>query len=234
MILAAGRGERMRPLSDALPKALLEVAGKPLIVRHLEHLARAGLRDVVINHAHLGHLIEAALGDGSAFGVRIQYSREERALGTAGGIVRALQRLGPAPFLVVSADIFCDYDFTRLLPIQGKVDCDPICAYLVMVDNPPHHPHGDFVLAGDKLALAGGARLNYGNIGIYHPALFAEIPPGRKAELGLLLRAAIARGAVRGEHYGGAWVNVGTPEQLQALNRMAGAELTQRNEAGEK
>jgi len=206
MILAAGRGERMRPLTDRTPKPLLPVAGIPLIVWHLERLARAGFHDIVINHAHLGGQVEALLGNGEAWGLRILYSAEPAgALETAGGIANALPLLGNDPFLVINGDIFCDWDFSRArIPDQ--------LAHLILVDNPPHHPAGDFSLTDDK------ARYTFSGIGIYRPALFAGIERGQAAPLAPLLHAAIAADQVSGEHHPGRWVDVGTPERLAALD----------------
>ena len=184
MILAAGRGERMRPLTDRIPKPLLPVGGKPLIVWHLEHLARAGLREVVINHAHLGAQIEAALGDGARWGLSIRYSPEpEGALETAGGIANALPLLGDeAPFLVINGDIYCDWDVTRAVNALLPDDL----AHLVLVPNPPHHPRGDFSLTGTQvgadIAAAGAQVSTFSGIGIYRPQLFADIR--RRASLG--------------------------------------------------
>jgi len=211
MILAAGRGERMRPLTDNLPKPLLPVAGKPLIVHHIERLARCGIRQVVINHAHLGEMIEACLGDGSAWGVEIQYSPEKKALETGGGILRALPLLGEAPFLVVNGDIWCDVDFSRLH--LG----DQMLAHLVLVSNPPHHPAGDFVLEGDRVRVDQGARLTFSGIGVYHPRLFATCQPGA-FPLAPLLKAAMASDQVSGEHHQGFWIDVGTPQRLAELS----------------
>lgn len=215
MILAAGRGERMRPLTDSVPKPLLEVGGKPLIGWHLERLAQSGFRDIVINHAHFGDQIEAALGDGRYYGVRIAYSAEGEALETAGGIAKALPLLGSAPFLVVNGDIYTDYDFGRLASLAMN-DAD---AHLVLVDNPPQHANGDFFLDHGRLATVGTARLTFSGIGVYHPQLFASIIPGSKAKLAPLLHAAIQAGRVSGERYAGQWVDVGTPDRLQALDR---------------
>lgn len=212
MILAAGRGERMRPLTDRLPKPLLPVAGKPLIVHHIERLAEAGIRQLVINHAHLGGLIEAELGDGSAWGVEIRYSPEETALETGGGIFRALPLLGESPFLVVNGDIWCDVDFNRLRLAPGML------AHLLMVANPTHHPQGDFVLQGERLVEGGGERLTFSGIGVYHPRLFAVCRPGA-FPLAPLLRAAMGEGKVSGIRHGGHWVDVGTPERLRDLER---------------
>ncbi|MFN4149072.1 MAG: N-acetylmuramate alpha-1-phosphate uridylyltransferase MurU [Rhodocyclaceae bacterium] len=216
MILAAGRGERMRPLTDRMPKPLLPVAGKPLIVWHLERLARAGFHEIVINHAHLGDEIEALLGDGEAWNVTIRYAAEPPgALETAGGIANALPLLGHAPFLVVNGDIFCDWDFARA---RNALE-DETLAHLVLVDNPPHHPRGDFSFDGTKVGAGGTApRLTFSGIGIYRPELFAAIPRGSHAPLAPLLHDAIATGRVSGERHTGRWVDVGTPERLTALD----------------
>jgi MurNAc alpha-1-phosphate uridylyltransferase len=216
MLLAAGRGERMRPLSDARPKCLLEVHGKPLISWLIEALARAGVREIVINHAHLGYMIEAALGDGRRFGVAIRYSAEREALETAGGIAKALPLLGDAPFLAVSSDIFCDFDFSRLVTLApGEA-----LAHLVLVPNPSHHPGGDFSLHGSRVADT-EPKWTFSGIGLYRPDLFASVKPGSKGQLAPLLRAAMARGLVTGELHRGAWHDVGTPQRLAALNEPA-------------
>jgi len=212
MILAAGRGERMRPLTDHTPKPLLQVGGKSLIFWHLERLAAAGFKDVVINHAHLGAQIENALGDGSQWGVRIQYSPEKIALETAGGIANAMPLLGDAPFLVVNGDVFADIDFAALKLVSPNV------AHLVMVDNPPQHAAGDFALSGGKLSVEGTQKLTFSGVGIYQPSLFAEVKRGESAKLAPLLKAAMAQGLVSGSHHQGAWHDIGTPERLQALD----------------
>ncbi|MGP1678085.1 MAG: N-acetylmuramate alpha-1-phosphate uridylyltransferase MurU [Burkholderiales bacterium] len=214
MILAAGRGVRMRPLTDARPKSLLAAGGKPLIVWQLEKLARAGFADAVINHAHLGHMIEAELGDGSRFGLAIRYSAEPEALETAGGIALALPLLGTAPFLVINADIYSDYDFAALagLELQDRL------AHLVLVDNPPQHPRGDFALEAGAVHETGEHLLTFSGIGVYAPRLFGGIPPGAKVPLAPLLRKAMAAGRVSGEHYRGRWHDIGTAERLQALD----------------
>jgi MurNAc alpha-1-phosphate uridylyltransferase len=221
MILAAGRGERMRPLTDRMPKVLLEVGGKPLVQWHVEKLHSAGCERIVINHAWLGEQIERCLGDGSRFGVPIVYSPEAQALETAGGIAQALPLIGDEPFVVVNGDVFTDFD-------------SPVCrrgcaaslqttslAHLVLVDNPPHHPAGDFALEGERLApevqIASPSAA-----WAYQPQLFAAITPGNRAPLAPLLRAAMRRSAVSGEHYGGRWFDVGTPERLAELNRIPG------------
>lgn len=219
MILAAGRGERMRPLTDVTPKPLLPVAGKPLIIWHLERLARAGFRDIVVNHAHLGDQIEALLGDGAAWGLSIAYSAEpEGALETAGGIAHALPLLGAEPFLVVNGDIYCDWNFAHAAIGTGL-------AHLVLVDNPPHHPTGDFSLDDGKVGAGKTARLTFSGIGIYRPELFDGIAPGQPAQLAPLLRDAIAAGRVSGEHHRGRWEDVGTPERLAALDAELRAHL---------
>lgn len=214
MILAAGRGVRMRPLTDTVPKSLLPVGGKPLIAWHLERLARAGFGEAVINHAHLGHLIEAALGDGARFGLTIRYSPEREALETAGGIARALPLLGSEPFLVVNADVYSDYDFAAL----ARLDLQERLAHLVLVDNPPQHPRGDFALAAGRVREAGERLLTYSGIGVYAPRLFAGIPREAKVALAPLLRKAIASDRVSGEHYPGRWHDIGTAERLGALD----------------
>jgi len=217
MILAAGRGERMRPLTDRTPKPLLEVGAKPLIVWHIENLARAGIPMIVINHAHLGKQIEAALGDGSQFGTRIQYSPEAHALETAGGIANALPLLGEYPFVVINGDIYCEYDFSRLTALADTMRSNGDTAHLVMVGNPAQHPGGDFGLQQQRITEA-MPKLTFSGIGIYQPGLFADIPRGSIAPLAPLLRAQIALGKVSGEHYQGVWVDVGTPQRLAELD----------------
>lgn len=216
MILAAGRGERMRPLTDHTPKPLLQVGGKPLIVWHLEHLANAGFREVVINHAHLGKQIEDALGNGSQWGLSIAYSPETVALETAGGIVKALPLLGGAPFLVVNADIFTDIDFARLRNVlQGQE-----LAHLVMIDNPPQHPEGDFVYSAGRIKLEGASMLTFSGVAVYSPRMFAGLPDDVPTKLAPLLRQAIEKGEVGGEYHHGIWHDVGTPQRLAVLNQM--------------
>jgi MurNAc alpha-1-phosphate uridylyltransferase len=214
MILAAGRGVRMRPLTDTRPKPLLAVGGKPLIVWQLERLARAGITEAVINHAHLGQMIETELGDGSRFGLAIRYSPEPEALETAGGIALALPLLGAAPFLVINADIYCDYDFAALtgLDLQDRL------AHLVLVDNPAQHPRGDFALQGGLVRETGEHLLTFGGIGVYAPRLFGGIPHQGKVPLAPLLRKAMAADRVSGEHFRGRWHDIGTAERLQALD----------------
>jgi N-acetyl-alpha-D-muramate 1-phosphate uridylyltransferase len=211
MLLAAGRGERMRPLTDELPKPLLPVRGKPLIVHHLERLATCGVHEVVINVAWLGERIRAALGDGSAFGLSIRYSEEgAQALETGGGIFQALPWLGSDPFLVVNGDVFTDFDFGAL-SIASEA-----WAHLVLVPNPLQHPQGDFGLDDGRVVETGSARWTYSGIGLYRAQLFDGCQPGRFPLLPLLRRA-IAAGRLSGEIYRGAWSDVGTVERLAAL-----------------
>lgn len=214
MILAAGRGVRMRPLTDTTPKSLLAVGGKPLIVWQLEKLARAGFTEAVINHAHLGDMIEAALGDGSRYGLSIRYSPEREALETAGGIALALPLFGAEPFLVINADIYSDYDFSAL----ASLDLQDRLAHLVLVDNPPQHPRGDFALEAGRVREAGERLLTFSGIGVYAPRLFGGIPAKAKVALAPLLRKAMAAERVSGEHYHGRWHDIGTAERLQALD----------------
>jgi N-acetyl-alpha-D-muramate 1-phosphate uridylyltransferase len=218
MILAAGRGERMRPLTDHTPKPLLPVAGKPLILWHLEKLAKAGFARIVINHAHLGDQIEELLGDGSAFGVELRYSNEGDPLETAGGIATALSLIEAEIFPVVNGDVFCDYEFSRFAGIMQTMQRGNALAHLVLVDNPAHHPRGDFHLQAGQVHEAGAPRLTFSGIGVYRRGLFAGIEPGKKAPLAPLLKAAMAQGLVAGEHYSGRWVDVGTPERLMSLD----------------
>lgn len=211
MILAAGRGERLRPITDSLPKPLVEVAGKPLIEHHLERLAAAGYREVVINLSHLGDMIESALRDGSRFGLDIEYSHEpEDALETGGGIVQALDRLGTGPFAVINGDIFSDYPFSRLRAVK----CD--WAHLVLVPNPDHNPEGDFALEGARLLNSGERMGTFSGIAVYHPRLFQDTEPGRYSVVPLL-RATIETQVVTGEWHRGTWSDVGTPERLKQL-----------------
>lgn len=219
MILAAGRGERMRPLTDHTPKPLLPVAGKPLIVWHLEKLAASGCREIIINHAHLGAQIEQALGSGAQWGLTIRYSPEPSgALETAGGIARALPLLGESPFLLVNGDIWCDLDFGRFFRLTAA-GWHP-SAHLVMVDNPAHHARGDFGLAGEKIIAAhDGPALTYAGIGVFSPTFFADIPPGQPLKLRPLLDAAIRLGTLTGERHTGRWVDVGTPQRLAELDQ---------------
>jgi N-acetyl-alpha-D-muramate 1-phosphate uridylyltransferase len=217
MVLAAGRGERMRPLTDTLPKPLLTVGGRPLIAWHLAALARAGIREVVVNLSWLGEKLRAALGDGAAYGVSITYSEEGPvALETGGGIVRALPLLGPEPFLVVSGDVWTDVDFGRL---RLAPDAQ---AHLVLIPNPPHHPRGDFGLKSGWVVSRDSEPLTYGNVGIYRPEFFAGYPDGRFPLIQPLDRG-IAAGKVRGELHLGEWCDAGTPARLAELNLRLGA-----------
>ena len=215
----------MRPLTDRIPKPLLLAGGKPLIVWHIENLVRAGIKDLVINHAHLGMQIEYALGDGSKFGARIEYSREAEALETAGGIAHALPLLGDSLFAVINGDIYCDYDFSRLLEAAENLTARDDAAHLVLVSNPAHHPEGDFCLQADRiippsnpLQAASCLQLTFSGIGIYSPGIFSSIEAGRKAPLAPLLREQIALQRVSGERHAGTWVDVGTPERLSELD----------------
>lgn len=221
----------MRPLTDHTPKPLLEVGGKALIVWHIERLVNAGMTDLVINHAYLGLQIEQALGDGSQFGAKIQYSPETSALETAGGIACALPLLGDQPFAVINGDIYCDYDFTRLPERAAAMQVSGDMAHLVLVNNPDHHPEGDFFLSGQRILPFDAAQdlqlsrenrqsslLTFSGIGLYDPALFSSIPRGSVAPLAPLLRSQIAQGKTGGEHHTGLWVDVGTPQRLQQLD----------------
>jgi N-acetyl-alpha-D-muramate 1-phosphate uridylyltransferase len=220
LILAAGRGERLRPLTDSVPKPLFEVGGRALIDWQVERLARAGFTDIVVNHSHLGAMIEEALGDGSRFGARIRYSPESPALETAGGIAKALDLLADEPFAAVSSDIHTDFDYARLRTrIEAIARDPPACvAHLVLVDNPPWHAHGDMGL-DDGLVTRGGPRLTYGNIAVFHPAIFREIAPGTWLKLFPWAYRYVEEGRVTGEHYRGPWDNVGTAAQLAALDQ---------------
>lgn len=225
MILAAGRGERMRPLSDALPTPLLEAGGAPLIAHQIRALVRAGFDDVVINASHLADRLIDAIGDGARFGATVRWSREAEALETAGGIATALPLLPPGPALIVSGDIWTRYDYARLAGIAQRMAAtpEPPRVHLVMVPNPGFHPAGDFALveAPDgslRVALDGAPRLTYGNIGLFDTALFAELPRQTKLKLLPFLAGWIAHGLVRGERYDGPWENVGTPADLARLD----------------
>lgn len=221
MILAAGRGERMRPLTDSLPKPLIPVAGKPLIQWHIEKLAAAGIKDIVINHAWLGALLEQTLGNGHQWGVHIHYSPETVALETAGGIATALPFLGNAPFLVMNGDIWCDWEPAQAFEIASALKAPDQLAWLLLVPNPEHHPRGDFGLSPNSLVNEDTQqKFTFSGIGIYQPALFANTPARQPAKLAPLLREAIAHGTVSGTLYEGAWIDVGTPERLNKLECM--------------
>ena len=219
MILAAGRGERMRPLTDRVPKALLEAGGRPLVAHLIGGLARSGYCEVVVNVSHLAEMIERELGDGSRYGVRIVYSREVEPLETGGGIAFALPLLGDAPFLVVNSDIYSDFDFARLAAPAAALARGRALAHLVLVDNPAHHPRGDFTLGGGAVSVEGAGRLTFSGIGVYAPALFAGVARGARCQLVALLAPAMARGLVTGEHHRGLWMDIGTPLRLAALER---------------
>jgi len=228
MILAAGRGERMRPLTDTCPKPLLEVGGTPLIVWHIRRLVAAGITEIVVNHAWLGARIEAALGNGSQWGAQIRHAAESTALETAGGIAHALPWLGHAPFLVVNGDIWCDWDMRRAHTIGAQLRALNWLCWSVLVSNPAHHPQGDFLLEsgrlinpaamGDVSAQHANQALTFSGIGVYCPTLFAPIVPGARAPLAPLLREAAATRRAGAEHHSGHWTDVGTPERLHELD----------------
>ncbi|MEO6565316.1 MAG: N-acetylmuramate alpha-1-phosphate uridylyltransferase MurU [Casimicrobiaceae bacterium] len=219
MILAAGRGQRMRPLTDVTPKPLLEAGGKPLIVWQIEALARGGYRHIVINASHLAAQLTAALGDGRRFGVDIVWSLEPLPLETAGGIATAMPLLPAGPVLIVSADIATAFDYSTL-----ATRADAIAAggstrvHLVMVPNPPFHPDGDFALEDGMVRAAGKSRLTFGNIGLYDTSLFSELPRGEKLKLLPLYLQWIACRMVSGEYFDGRWANIGTPQDLARLD----------------
>jgi MurNAc alpha-1-phosphate uridylyltransferase len=209
MILAAGRGERLRPLTDVTPKPLLEVQAKPLIVHHLEALSSAGFSEIVINLSWLGNQIRDLLGNGAEFNLSIEYSEEAEALETAGGIQQALPLLGER-FIVVNADIFTDYDFARLTQIDS-------IAHLVLVENPQHHARGDFTLNESMLGIEGSPRYTFSGISQYHRSFFTGLVPGKQA-LAPLLFAGVEKHQVTGELFRGDWTDIGTLERLDALN----------------
>jgi MurNAc alpha-1-phosphate uridylyltransferase len=219
LILAAGRGERLRPLTDTVPKPLLEVGGRALIDWQVERLVRAGFIDLVVNHAHLGAMIEDALGDGARFGARIRYSPESPALETAGGIARALDLLGNEPFVAVSSDIHTGFDYATLRAPMEAIARDPasLVAHLVLVNNPPWYAQGDMGLRDGRVTRE-GPRLTYGNIAVFHPAIFRDIAPGSRLKLFPWAYGFVDAGRVTGEHYRGPWDNVGTAAQLAALD----------------
>ena len=222
MILAAGRGERMRPLTDTTPKPLLVAGGKPLIVWQIESLARAGFRDIVINAAHLGDLLVDALGDGARYGVRIRWSREPEPLEPAGGIATAMPLCPEGPLLVVTGDVYTRFEYASLRSRADAMALDEVSprAHLVMVPNPPYHPNGDFALDGGRIRWDGPSRVTFGSIAVYDTALFRELPRMAKLKLLPLLHDWISRGLVSGELYRGPWANVGTPDELARLNGM--------------
>jgi len=216
MILAAGRGERMRPLTDRIPKCLLKVAGKPLIFRHLEKLADAGFGTVVINHAHLGAQIEEAVGDGSRWNVQIRFSPEPQALETAGGILNALPLLHEPVFAVVNADVYSTYDYGNLVLGIGRIQATTL-AHLVLVSNPPHHRDGDFSLEGNQVRMGTKQRLTFSGIGVYRATLFDQLVPGSRHPLAPLLVKQMALGRISGEYFRGEWDDIGTPQRLAHL-----------------
>jgi N-acetyl-alpha-D-muramate 1-phosphate uridylyltransferase len=219
MILAAGRGERLQPLTDAMPKALVLAGGKPLIAWNLERLARAGCREAVVNVSHRGEEIVERIGDGRRYGLRIAYSREAQPLETAGGIANALALLGDAPFLLVNADVYCEYDFSRLKSISLKASL----AHLVLVPNPAHRRDGDFTLESGIVGNGAAPRYTYAGVAVMSPALVAGVPPGARAPLAPLLRAAAERRLLGGELFDGLWQDVGTLERLAELERQLAA-----------
>lgn len=214
MILAAGRGERMRPLTDVLPKPLLEVHGKALIIWHIEKLRMNGFSEIVINLAHLGHKISEALGDGSRWGIKITYSDESEsgALESAGGIIKALPLLGEETFLVVNGDVFCDYEFDVNFKLMNKL------AHLILVPNPEHNPNGDFALDGDFLSNEGEQKFTFSGIAYYSPKMFEKLKT-EKSALSPLLREKIAQKLLSAEIYKGMWHDIGTPQRLDEINR---------------
>lgn len=227
MIFAAGRGERMRPLTDSCPKPLLKVRGRPLIVWHILNLVRAGITEIVINHAHLGQMIEDALGDGSQFGAQIVYSPEGTALETAGGIAKARHLLGDDPFVAIAADIYCPhFDFSAVKNVLESEDPwgKPYAAdardmgWLYLVKNPAHHPEGDFALANFTITNDGEPRFTFSGIGVYRPELFDSVAPGSSAKLAPILREYADKGKIGGEVFRGDWTDVGTVERLEQLN----------------
>ncbi|GGY98615.1 N-acetylmuramate alpha-1-phosphate uridylyltransferase MurU [Pseudoduganella plicata] len=227
MIFAAGRGERMRPLTDTCPKPLLKVRGRPLIEWHVLNLVRAGMKDIVINHAHLGHMIEEYLGDGSRFGASIRYSAEKEALETAGGIANARHLLGEEPFFAVSGDIYCPhFDFAQAKDVLHDKDMwgnayeieKRDAAWIWLVKNPSFHPKGDFALNLYTVSNTGEPKWTFANLGVYRMSMFDGIAPGQHAGLGQLLREYAERGLIGGEVYEGDWDNIGTPQQLEQLN----------------
>jgi len=217
MILAAGRGERMRPLTDKMPKSMLEVSGKPLIQYHVENLVQAGIVDIVINHALFGEQIEAYLNDGKALGASITYSAEgDQPLETAGGIVRALPQLGDKPFVTVNADIWTDFCFQDLLYQSDDLSNDS--AHLILVDNPEHNPEGDFALSDEKVVNQGEPMQTFSGISVFTPEFFKDCSSG-SAPLAPILRKAASQGRVTGSHYQGQWQDIGTPGRLSDLRQ---------------
>ena len=228
MIFAAGRGMRMRPMTDTTPKPLLTVRGRPLIVWHILNLVRAGITDIIINHAHLGHMIEDALGDGIHFGASIRYSPEGVALETAGAVAKARHLLGEQPFVAISADVYCPhFNFEQVKNVLEDADVwgkphprdKRDVAWLYLVKNPPHHPKGDFALNSFSVSNEGEQRFTYSGIGIYRPDMFDAVKPGDTLRLSALLREYAARGQVGGEVIRDEWTDVGTIDRLKQLNK---------------
>ena len=216
MLLAAGRGERLRPLTDTVPKALVEAGGKPLVAWHLERLAAAGCREAVINVSHLGERIVEAIGDGRRFGLRVAYSHEAERLETAGGIAQALPLLGPGPFVLVNADIYCDFPLQRLLGLALGARL----AHLVLVPNPEHRPRGDFALVDGEVRGDGAPRYTYAGLAVLSPELVRTVRAGEKAALAPFLYGAADAGRMSGELYEGLWEDVGTRERLAKLETL--------------
>jgi MurNAc alpha-1-phosphate uridylyltransferase len=220
IILAAGRGERMRPLTDTTPKPLLRAGGRSIVEWQVRRLVAGGFTELVVNHSHLGAMIEEELGDGERFGARIRYSHEARALETAGGVAQALTMLDAEPIVVVSGDIHTMFDYATLAPRMESIARDPSrhAAHFVLVDNPPWHAGGDMGLAEGRVSR-GGPRLTYGNIAVFHPQLFRDVAPGTWLKLFPWAYRFVDEGRVTGEHYRGSWDNIGTPAQLAALDQ---------------
>jgi MurNAc alpha-1-phosphate uridylyltransferase len=213
MILAAGRGKRLRPLTDKIPKPLIKVAGKSLIEYHLQNLADAGIKQIIINTAWLAEKIHAQLGNGANYGVSITYSDEGEALNTAGGIINALPLLGNEPFLVVNGDIWCDFNFSELTPLKPGIQ-----AHIILVDNPEHNQQGDFSLQDKQIRTSGKTMYTYSGIGIYSADFFAEQDPGF-APLAPIIKSKSKDGLISGQYYDGQWADVGTIERLQELEQ---------------
>jgi MurNAc alpha-1-phosphate uridylyltransferase len=219
MVLAAGRGERMRPLTDRMPKPLLEVGGRSLIERHIAKLAQAGFTRIIVNHAHLGDQIEAALGDGTRWGVTICFSAEREALETAGGIANALELIDTDAFAVTNSDVYSDYDYAGLSAASTRLAGNTKrLAHLVLVDNPAHNPHGDFGLENGEVSISATDNLTFSGLAAYRRELFASISPGDKKPLAPLLQQYIRAGRVSGERFAGRWADIGTPERLATIN----------------
>ena len=227
MVLAAGRGERLRPLTDSTPKPLLEVAGRPLIEHHLIKLAAAGFQRIVVNHAHLGAQIVSALGNGERWNIKIQFSAERDALETAGGIANALRLIDSEAFAVVNSDVFSDYDYAGLkVAAQRLLDNGKWLAHLVLVDNPTHNPGGDFGLHNGSVVVDSKETLTFGGLAAYRADMFAAVTAGEKKALGPILKAESRAGRVSGEHFQGSWTDVGTRERLDLANQQANRLMT--------